>query len=96
VHPSTASRATHGKYVETQYGIFPLKHFFKAGASDLSRASIKRKIQLIIEGEDSSKPLSDDDIGAALAEQGIKVARRTVAKYRSELGILGRNQRRRA
>ncbi len=93
VHPSTASRATHGKYVETQYGIFPMKHFFKAGAGDRSRAGIKRKIELIIENEDKSSPLSDDEIGEVLSREGIKIARRTVAKYRNELGLPGRNRR---
>ncbi len=93
VHPSTASRATAGKYVETSYGIFPLKHFFKAGTGAKSRASIKRKVQLIVENENKAKPLSDDEIGGILAREGIKIARRTVAKYRNELRIPGRNQR---
>ena len=95
VHPSTASRATQGKYVETQYGIFPLKYFFKSGAGDHSRASIKQKIRMMIEAEDHARSLSDDEICAALGQEGIKVARRTVAKYRGELDIPGRNQRNR-
>ncbi|OYD14042.1 RNA polymerase sigma-54 factor [candidate division WOR-3 bacterium JGI_Cruoil_03_51_56] len=93
VHPSTASRATAGKYVETCYGVFSLKYFFKAGAGDKSRASIKQKIKRIIENEDKSKPLSDDEIRRILGKEEIKVARRTVAKYRNELGIPGRNHR---
>ncbi|MEO0081501.1 MAG: RNA polymerase factor sigma-54 [candidate division WOR-3 bacterium] len=93
VHPSTASRATAGKYVETCFGIFPLKHFFRAGAGDKSRTSIQERVKQIIEQEDKSKPLSDDEIAAKLAAEGIKIARRTVAKYRDELGIPGRGQR---
>lgn len=93
VHPSTVSRASANKYVETDYGIFPLKHFFKAGAGDKSRASIKELIRNVIEKESPDDPLSDDQIGARLQEQGVKISRRTVAKYRGELGIPGRNQR---
>lgn len=93
VHPSTASRATSGKYVETCYGIFPLKYFFCAGTGDKSRMSIKERIRQMVEAEDKSCPLSDDDMVRLLQKEGIKVARRTVAKYRDELGIPGRNQR---
>ena len=93
VHPSTASRATAGKYVETCYGIFPLKHFFKAGSGGKSRASIKERVKQIIEKEDTSRPLSDDEVALLLAEEGTKIARRTVAKYRDELGIPGRSRR---
>ncbi len=94
VHPSTVSRAVAGKYVETDYGIHPLKFFFKAGAGDKSRASIKQRIRLIVEAEDSRKPLSDDEIRSRLKQDDIEISRRTVAKYRDELGIPGRNQRR--
>ncbi len=93
VHPSTASRAIAGKYLETAYGIFPFKHFFAAGAGDKSRVGIKERIKQIIEAEDPQQPLSDDEVDAALEREGTKVARRTVAKYRTELGILGKNQR---
>ncbi len=93
VHPSTVSRATAGKYVETCYGIFPLKHFFRAGTGDRSRMSIRERIRQMVDNEDKSAPLSDDDMVALLQKEGIKVARRTVAKYRQELGIPGRNQR---
>lgn len=94
VNPSTISRATAGKYVETPFGIFPLKHFFKAGASDKSRTSIKQIIKAIIDAEDKSKPLSDDEICARLKERAITVSRRTVAKYRAELRVPGCGQRR--
>lgn len=93
VHPSTASRATAGKYLETCFGIFPLKYFFKAGAGDKSRTSIQERVKQIVDQEDKSKPLSDDEVAALLAQEGIKIARRTVAKYRDELGIPGKNQR---
>jgi RNA polymerase sigma-54 factor len=94
VHPSTVSRAVAGKYVETDYGIHALKFFFKAGAGDKSRASIKQRIRLIVEAEDGKKPLSDDEIRTRLKQEDIEISRRTVAKYRDELGIPGRNQRR--
>jgi len=95
VHPSTASRAIAGKYVETDFGIFAMKHFFLAGTKDKSRASIKERVKQIAESEDPDHPLSDDEIAAKLTAEGMAVARRTVAKYRGELGIPGFNQRRR-
>ncbi|MFO7638029.1 MAG: RNA polymerase factor sigma-54 [bacterium] len=94
VHPSTVSRAGSGKYVETEFGIFPMKFFFKAGASDKSRVSIKEFIRRMIDGEDPSAPLSDDEIETRLREQhSIKLSRRTVNKYRAELGIPPRSSR---
>lgn len=87
VSPSTISRAIAGKYIETPFGIFPLKNFFKTGKSDRARTSIKEKIRELIEAEDKDHPLSDDNICSLLAQQGIKISRRTVAKYRAELGI---------
>jgi RNA polymerase sigma-54 factor len=94
VHPSTISRASMRKYVETDFGIFPLKHFFMAGASDKSRVSIKELIRQMVENEDRRDPLRDDGIEARLAsEHGVRISRRTVAKYRAELGIPTRGQR---
>jgi RNA polymerase sigma-54 factor len=93
VHPSTASRAIANKYVETCFGIFPLKYFFKAGSAGKSRTSIKEKVQAIIEREDKRKPFSDDEIAAKLKEQGLTISRRTVAKYRGELNVPGCNER---
>ena len=94
VHPSTISRASAGKYVETTYGIYPLKFFFKAGAGNMSRTSIKELVRDIIDKEDREKPLSDDAIGRKLKEEHcVSISRRTVAKYRGELGIPGRNRR---
>lgn len=94
VHASTVSRAIAGKYIETAYGIFPLKHFFRSGSDNLSRTSIKERIQAIIEAEDKQNPLTDDEVCARLKEQGITISRRTAAKYRAELGIGGLSERR--
>uniref|UniRef100_A0A7C4GHA6 RNA polymerase sigma-54 factor n=1 Tax=candidate division WOR-3 bacterium TaxID=2052148 RepID=A0A7C4GHA6_UNCW3 len=94
VHASTASRAIAGKYVETAYGIFPLKHFFRSGSDNISRTSIKERIQAMIDAEDKHNPLTDEEVCARLKEQGITISRRTAAKYRAELGIGGLNERR--
>lgn len=94
VHPSTASRAIAAKYLETDFGIFPLKYFFRAGKSDRSRTSIKEKIEAIIESEDRTQPYSDDEICEKLKVQGIVISRRTVAKYRSEMNVAGCHERR--
>ncbi len=94
VHASTISRAIAGKYVETSFGIFPLSYFFKAGTKDKSRTSIKGRVQAIIEAEDKSNPLNDDEICNRLKTEGIEISRRTVAKYRAELKIPGAADRR--
>ena len=93
VHPSTVSRAIAGKYLETDQGIFPFGYFFKAGAGDKSRTSIKQKIQVMINSEDKQKPLSDDEVCSMLKLERITISRRTVAKYRAELGVPGCNDR---
>lgn len=93
VHASTVSRAIANKYLETPFGIFPLKHFFRAGAGNRSRTSIKERITALIESEDKTDPYSDDELTAKLREQGINVSRRTVAKYRAELNLPGCNER---
>ena len=93
VHASTVSRAIAGKYLETYQGIFPFGYFFKAGAGDKSRTSIKQKIQAIVEAEDKQSPLSDDEICSKLKIEQISISRRTVAKYRAELGVPGCNDR---
>jgi RNA polymerase sigma-54 factor len=100
VHETTVSRAIAGKYIKTPHGIFPLKYFFtpgynSSGGESLSNTTIKDMIASIIEGENSAKPLSDQAVVNLLAEKDIKIARRTVAKYREELGILPTNLRRR-
>ena len=93
VHASTVSRAIAGKYLETDQGIFPFSYFFKAGAGDTSRTSVKQKIQVIVDAEDKQSPLSDDEICTKLKLEKINISRRTVAKYRAELGVPGCSDR---
>ncbi len=96
---SSISRITTNKYVGTPYGIFELKYFFNSGlsssdGSQVGSESVKARIRSLIEGEDSAHPLSDEEISSRLAEAlGVKVARRTVAKYREELGIPSSSRR---
>jgi len=89
---STVSRATDGKYVQTDHGVFPLKHYFSEGLerSDgkiVSTSNIKIRLKELIEDEAENKPLSDDKLTKILATEGFNVARRTVAKYREVMGI---------
>ena len=93
LHESTVSRALKDKFIETPFGVFPSKFFFK-GASENSQKSLKEAIREIIESEDKRKPYSDSKIAQLLKERGFKVARRTVAKYREEMGIPGAFKRR--
>jgi len=98
MHESTISRVTTNKYVHTPQGIFELKFFFNSGISrtngdDLASQAVKSKIKLIIEAEDPKKPLSDQKIVEALKASSIDIARRTVAKYREQLGILSSSKR---
>lgn len=99
VHETTVSRATAGKYIRTPHGVFPFKHFFSSGldtdqGEKVSSRSVKQRIRNLIEEEDTAKPLSDQKLTETLKEEGFHVARRTVAKYREELGILPSNMRR--
>jgi len=99
VHETTVSRAIANKFLETPHGTFPFKYFFTPGYSGkdgdtVSNTSVKEIIGSIIEKEDASKPLSDRKIVDLLAAKDIKLARRTVAKYREELGIPPTNLRR--
>jgi RNA polymerase sigma-54 factor len=99
VHETTVSRAIANKYVQTHYGLFDLKYFFTPGYQTasgevMSNTSVKDAIQDLIARESSNKPLSDQEIVKILSERGIPLARRTVAKYRSELGLLPSNLRR--
>ncbi len=99
VHETTVSRAVANKYAQTPHGIFELKYFFTPGyeGSDgeaVSNTSVKDMIQNLITAENPSKPLSDQALVALLQDKEIKIARRTVAKYREELGILPSNLRR--
>ena len=93
VHETTVSRAISGKYIATPHGVFEMKFFFSHGVKtdsgeDLSNTSVKNAIGELVKNELKHKPLSDDKLAKLLAEQGIKVARRTVAKYREALNIL--------
>lgn len=98
VHETTVSRAVSGKYMQTPQGIFEMKYFFTAGiqtatGDGLSNTSVKDMIDEIFKREDPSKPLSDQEVVRMLQEKGIVIARRTVAKYRTELNILPSNLR---
>ncbi|MCD6533591.1 MAG: RNA polymerase factor sigma-54 [Deltaproteobacteria bacterium] len=98
MHESTVSRVTQGKYVQTPHGVFELKYFFNSsinqGTGDIASASVKQKIAEYINRENPTEPLSDDAIVKLLAkDHEIKIARRTVAKYRNQLGILASSQR---
>ncbi len=99
VHETTVSRAIANKYVQTPFGLFDLKYFFTPGYQTasgevMSNTSVKGAIQDLISRESANKPLSDQEIVKILEERGIPLARRTVAKYRSELGLLPSNLRR--
>jgi len=92
VHLSTVSRGVTGKYMATPYGLFELKHFFSGGyrtstGMDVASTTVRKRLRELVEAEDPARPLSDQRLAEALAEQGVSVARRTVAKYREELGI---------
>ncbi len=99
VHETTVSRAIANKYIKTPHGVFDFKYFFTPGyqadsGASVSNTSVKEMIADLVAGEDKGTPLSDQEIVAKLQEKGIKIARRTVAKYREELGILPSNLRR--
>jgi RNA polymerase sigma-54 factor len=92
MHESTVSRVVSNKYMHTPRGLFLMKYFFHSGidsdtGEDISSLTVKKKIQSYIEGEDPRKPLSDSKIMKILNDEGINIARRTVAKYRDELNI---------
>lgn len=90
--PSTISRVSNSKYAQTRWGTFPLRHFFSDGfvtenGEELSTRQIKAALRDIIDAEDKKRPLSDDVLKEELAKRGFPIARRTVAKYREQLGI---------
>jgi RNA polymerase sigma-54 factor len=92
VHLSTVSRGVTGKYVATPYGLFELKHFFSGGyrtrtGTDVAATSVKQRLRVLVGEEDPIKPVSDQRLAEMLSQEGVTVARRTVAKYREELGI---------
>ncbi len=100
MHESTVSRVTNEKYVQTPRGLLPLKFFFSSGLStttgeDASARSIKAQIQKLVADEDPKNPLTDQQIVELFAQRGVKIARRTVAKYRDQLNILPARMRKR-
>jgi RNA polymerase sigma-54 factor len=100
MHESTVSRVTNEKYVQTPRGVLPLKFFFSsalttASGEDASARSIRAKLQKMVQEEEPAKPLTDQQIVHLFQEQGIQIARRTVAKYRDQLGILPARMRKR-
>ncbi|MBI4589370.1 MAG: RNA polymerase factor sigma-54 [Candidatus Rokubacteria bacterium] len=99
MHESTISRVTTNKYVQTPQGLFELKYFFHSGIATgngdmVSSLSVKKMIRDLLAGEDSAKPLSDQELAQILRGRSLIIARRTVAKYREELGILPSHRRR--
>ncbi|MAW07577.1 MAG: RNA polymerase sigma-54 factor, partial [Halobacteriovoraceae bacterium] len=99
MHESTVSRVTNNKYMHTPIGVFELKYFFnagiggKSGGVDISNEALKVKLKKIIESENPLKPFSDQKLSALLSQDDVKVARRTVAKYREILGIESSSKR---
>lgn len=98
IHPSTVSRAIREKYLECSHGVYPLSFFFSrtAGGEDVSVHQVKALLSQLIREEDPSHPLSDQKLASLLQEQGLDIARRTVAKYRTELGIPSTGGRKKA
>jgi RNA polymerase sigma-54 factor len=99
VHETTVSRAISGKYMSTPQGVFEMKYFFTPGyqtatGESMSNTSVKEAILDLVKNEDGNAPLSDKEIVEILSKRGIPIARRTVAKYRTELNILPSNMRR--
>ena len=100
MHESTVSRVTNEKFVQTPRGVLPLKFFFSSGLStadgeDVSARGIKDQIQKLVQNEDAKHPLTDQAIVNILKESGVQIARRTVAKYRDQLGVLSARMRKR-
>ena len=100
IHESTVSRSVNGKYMQSPRGVFEIKYFFTSGvtAADgegISSQSIKTLIREMVEKEDAKHPLSDQEMANLLKEKDIDISRRTVAKYRDELGILSSSKRKR-
>jgi RNA polymerase sigma-54 factor len=100
MHESTVSRVTNEKFVQTPRGVLPLKFFFSSGLSttqgeDVSARGIKAQIEKLVSEEDPKHPLTDQAIVNILKETGVQIARRTVAKYRDQLGVLSARMRKR-
>ena len=100
IHESTVSRAVAHKYMQLPCGMYPMRFFFTSGVVDaqgqgVAKESVQYLLQQLIETEDRTQPLSDQMLADRLQEQGISISRRTVSKYRTELGILSSRQRKR-
>ena len=100
MHESTVSRVTNEKYAQTPRGVLPLKFFFSSGLAtvdgdDVSARGIKATIEKLVTDEDTKEPLTDQAIVEILEKDGIKIARRTVAKYRDQLGVRSARMRKR-
>jgi RNA polymerase sigma-54 factor len=100
MHESTVSRVTNEKFAQTPRGVYPLKFFFSSGLStasgeDISARGVRDKIRVLVSQENAKKPLTDQKIVELLEGEGIQIARRTVAKYRDQLGILPARMRKR-
>ena len=95
LHPSTVSRATRGKYLQCRQGTYPLRYFFSRSVGGSSAQAVRQRILLLIREEDPHHPLSDQRLCRILEAEGIPVARRTVAKYRTELGLPASGARKR-
>jgi len=98
MHVSTISRVSNGKYIQTPHGVFELKYFFDSKVStdqgeDVSARSVKEKIMRMVSNENKAKPLSDQEIADNLGDDGLKIARRTVAKYRDQMHISSQRYR---
>ncbi|HEX4955589.1 MAG TPA: RNA polymerase factor sigma-54 [Thermoanaerobaculia bacterium] len=98
MHESTVSRVVSNKYIHTPRGLFPMKFFFHSGidreyGENISSLTVKRKLTQLVENEDPRNPLSDSELMRILRREGIQIARRTVAKYRDELGVPSSNDR---
>ena len=96
----TVSRVTNEKFVQTPRGVLPLKFFFSSGLAtsdgdDVSARGIKDQLQTLVSGEDTKNPLTDQAIVEILQQTGVQIARRTVAKYRDQLGVLPARMRKR-
>jgi RNA polymerase sigma-54 factor len=100
LHESTVSRAISGKFIQTPKGVYQIKFFFASGVNNLSGSStsshtIKKLLKDFISEENSKKPYTDQQLTNILKSKGIKISRRTVAKYRLEMGISSTNKRKR-
>ena len=100
MHESTVSRVTNEKFVQTPRSVLPLKFFFSSGLSttageDVSARGIKAQIEKLVSDENPKHPLTDQAIVNILKESGVQIARRTVAKYRDQLGVLSARMRKR-